>query len=106
MSKVFMLTFDNAVVPRDVLLRFLDSRPEVSNWHASTPQNLVFIVSDRSIEELTSLLKKQGDVDTFLLVEVSSEMVGQQVKGWLPQSTWDFISKGPAHPQLELPTKA
>jgi hypothetical protein len=104
MSKVFMLTFDDATYPRDVLLRFLDSRSEVSNWHASTPQNLVFIVSDRSGETLSHLIKNQGGIGTFILVEVDGDMVGNQIQGWLPGPTWDFIRKVQVHPQLPLST--
>ena len=102
MSKVYMLTFDDLARPRDALLRFIDSRPEVSNWHASTLHNLVLIVSDRSGEELTNLLRERMGMDTFMLIEVDSEMVGRQIHGWLPESTWAFIREKPIQPELRL----
>ena len=100
MSKLFMLTFDDLSYPRETLLRFLDSRSEVSNWHASTLQNLVFIISDFSGEVLAELVKTQGPVGPFMVIELEGEMMGRQVHGWLPKTTLDFIWDKPVHPQL------
>ncbi len=100
MSKLFMLTFDDLTYPREAVLRFLDSRSEVSNWHASTLQNLIFIISDLSGEALAELVQTKGAIDTFMMIELEGEMMGRQVHGCLPKATLDFIWDKPVRPQL------
>lgn len=100
MGKLFMLTFDDLTYPREAMLRFLDSRSEVSNWHASIPQNLVFIVSDLSGDALADLVKTKGGIDTFMVIELEGDMLGRQVNGCLPKATLEFIWDKPLHPQL------
>lgn len=94
--KAFMLTFTPAYLPgsvrsrvatADALVRFIDTRPEFLNWYSFANAGL-FVVSEKSAQELAVILHEQFPGALFLIAQIDARLAG----GWLPQKAWEFIS--------------
>ena len=88
---MYLLTFDGFPEDKEALLRFLDARPEVADWHTSMT-NAVFVVTELGARNLLDLLRG-GPVNGFILVEIRPEDYDRTVAGWLPKATWEFIER-------------
>ena len=82
--KVYLLTF---VVPRELILELLDSRPEVLNWLAVFP-NTVLLASRSDLTALTGILRISHPWLWFILLEVDP----LKANGWMNGEVWDFIN--------------
>jgi hypothetical protein len=73
---------------RDGLLRFLDTRPEITWWYACLPFS-VFVISTINASQISDLLRTQYPQDgaMFFVAPVS---VGE-VYGWLPADAWSML---------------
>jgi hypothetical protein len=81
----FLLGF-NPAFPRELITRYLDTRPEVQNWYSIFPGQ-IFIASDCSPRELSELIRTAFPNPLFILTHIN----GADCGGWLPQEAWDFI---------------
>lgn len=92
-NNLFLLVFDDATNKRQRVLDFLKGRSEIADFHASTPSNLVVVVSPLTLIALRDLLNKEGGMNFFLLVQTSSDQASKTLDGWLPKATWEFIQE-------------
>jgi hypothetical protein len=90
----FLLGF-NPAIPREVITRYLDSRPEIQNWYSIFPGQ-IFIASDRPPRELSELIRGAFPSPLFILTHVDRNDCG----GWLPEDAWDFIKQADRPPGL------
>ena len=80
----YLLTF---MVPRDFILEFLDTRPEVLNWYAVFPGS-VLIVSRSDLAAITGLIHVSHPWLLFLVTEVDP----RSINGFMNPEVWDFIN--------------
>jgi hypothetical protein len=85
--KPYLLVFDEAVVPRDTLAAYLNTRGEVFNWQAYLRGSIV-VVSNRSPSELQLMIHTGFPTLLFLI----TELIPAQIQGWLPGGVWQFIN--------------
>ena len=83
----FLLAFNDSVVARQVVLDFLDTRPEVLNWYTAL-QGGVFIISDANAQTLAALVRQAFPYLFFVI----TELVRGYNDGALPRAAWDFIN--------------
>ncbi|MBX9657081.1 MAG: hypothetical protein K2X00_00830 [Nitrospiraceae bacterium] len=86
--KVYLLTFNYDLAPRQTVLDYLDTRREVLNWYAFL-QGSVFLVSRSSIIDMETLFAIRFPNVFFVIIEVSAGKCG----GWLPKQTWEFVNQ-------------
>lgn len=86
--KTYLLTFNHEIVPRQVVLDYLDTRREILNWYAFL-QGSIFLVSRSSVLELETLFVSKFPNVFFAVAEVSRMKSG----GWLPKLAWEFIGQ-------------
>ena len=91
MTSIYLLTFDGFAEHKESLLRFLDSRPQITDWHTSM-SNTVIVVTELRVGELCDLLR-EGPVGSFIVVELRPEGYDKTIGGWLPRATWEFIDR-------------
>ena len=91
MANLFFLFFDQSSTPRQQVLQFLEDRPEIIDYHAAIPSNLVVIITSCEISALRDLMNSAGGMRFFLLVETKPERVAKEIDGYLPKATWEFI---------------
>jgi hypothetical protein len=90
--KVYCLAFTG--VPRQAVLDFLDTRPEVANWFAVFAE-MVLIISKSDLTSITGILHVTAPAFNFFVAEVEAG----KVNGWLSSAVWDFINNpGPVIP--------
>jgi hypothetical protein len=83
----YILVFDDAVGTRREVLDFLDRRPEILDWFTCLP-NAVFIVSNKTANELASLFRSfTADKGRFVILDTDTDR-----NGWLPRKAWNFIN--------------
>jgi len=85
--KAFLLVFDAWFSPRQPILDFLNTRPEVKNWFAFLPA-AIFIISDRSAHELSAVFRQHFLGRLFVVTEIPAGANN----GWLNKNAWDFIN--------------
>ena len=83
----FLLSFNDSVVSRQVILNFLDTRREVLNWYAPL-QGGVFIISNANAQTLAALVR-QAFPNLFFVI---AELPRGYNDGWLPADAWNFIN--------------
>ena len=81
----YLLVYSSSQKTRAQVQDHIDKVPEILNWLACFSAGL-FIVSRKSAEELSSLLKPYFGSDTFFIVDVDSDRAG-----WMSRNAWDFI---------------
>ena len=85
--RAFLLSFNDAIVPRQVVLNFLDTRPEVLNWYAPL-QGGVFIISNLNAQGLAELIRQAFPNLYFVIAELPRGYND----GMLPSAAWQFIN--------------
>ncbi len=85
--KPYLMIFNSIALPRQTLLNYLDTRPEVLNWYAFLDTG-VFIISTHTAYQLSELIRQHFPGVYFVVTEVPS---GSN-DGWLPKAAWDFIN--------------
>ncbi len=92
----FILAFDMPDGGRQPVLDFLDSRADVTDWHASM-NNVVIVVSSGTTTQLAESFRDRFGSLSFILAPL--DLNG--ANGVLPRITWDFIAaaaEGDARP--------
>ena len=87
MLKPFLLVFDLAGGPRQAILDYLDTRPEIKNWLAILP-TAIFLISDRDSFQIANLFRQNFPGRLFFITEVPPGAND----GWLYPQNWDFIN--------------
>lgn len=83
----YLLAFDDACGSPEDVESFLDSAPEVLNWHTCLP-NSYFVVSEHDADELKSCFREfAGARGRFLI----ANMTETERNGWLPKSVWNLM---------------
>ena len=85
--KVYLLVYDEEISEQS-LLRFLDSRREISDWMTILPAS-VLLVSSKPPRQLTNILNKKYRDAQFLITALETK----QTDGMLPEECWDFINE-------------
>ncbi len=85
--KVYLLVYDEDISEKS-LLRFLNSRREISDWMTMLPAS-VLLVSRNSPRQLTGTLNKKYPTAHFIVTEIET----MQTDGMLPEECWNFINK-------------
>jgi hypothetical protein len=85
--KVYLLAYDEDLSEKS-LLKFLDTRREISDWMTILPSSILF-VSNRSPRQLTNLLNKKYPSAQFIVIEVDT----RRTDGMLPEECWNFINE-------------
>ena len=75
-----------SLITKQMILNFLDSRPEVKNWVTTTSTSIV-MASDQNVNYLSDLIRNKFPGVNFILAEVTSA----QSDGWTDRRLWDFI---------------
>jgi len=85
--RAFLLSFNDSVVARQVMLNFLDTRPEVLNWF--TPlQGGIFVISDSNAQALAALIRQAFPHLYFVIAELPRGYND----GALSPDAWHFIN--------------
>lgn len=97
MKKLYLVVF-SAAVPRDAVIRTIESTSGMGVWFYSMANSL-FVYSTLSAQLVYDQLKKAIPVDErFFVTEVNKD----NSQGWLPSKHWDIITWGGADIKLEL----
>lgn len=86
--RAFLLSFNDSVVSRPVMLHFLDGRPEVLNWYAPL-QGSLFIISTVNAQALAGLVRQAFPHLYFVVAELPRGYND----GSLPPAAWSFINE-------------
>lgn len=87
MLRPFLLIFDIAHGPRQQIVDYLDTRPEVKNWFAFLP-TAILVISDRNASDLAKIFREKFPARLFMV----SEVQGTTTDGWQNQNVWDFLN--------------
>ena len=85
--KVYLLVYDEDI-REESLLRFIDSRKEISDWMTILPAS-VLLVSRSSPRQLANILGKKYPDAQFIITELETT----RTDGMLPEECWDFINE-------------
>ena len=83
----YLLVISGVSKNRVQVQNFLDNRVEILNWFANF-QNAIFIISEKSALELTSILRPFLSPDHFILINTDTDR-----NGWMSKKAWDFIKE-------------
>lgn len=83
---VYLLVYDEDVSEKS-LLRFLDTRSEISDWMTILPSSIL-LMSSKSPRQLTKTLNKKYPAAQFLITVLETK----QTDGMLPEECWNFIN--------------
>jgi hypothetical protein len=83
----YLFLFDEEVGSYERVRRFIDSRPEIVNWHGYF-SNAFLIVSHYTAGSLSELIlkhltKRRG---RFLILDTNTDR-----SGWMPKTAWDLM---------------
>ncbi len=92
MKKTFLLLFTPPKQGPELVFSFLDSKSEISDWHAPFP-NGVFVVSDLDSDRLGDVLRDGMGSEWFIVTELRFDQRGTSLSGWLPTASWDFLGR-------------
>ena len=101
MKRTFLLLFTPPTQGSESVLSFLDSKSEISDWHAAFP-NGVFVVCDLDSDSLRDKLRDGMGSEWFIVTELRFDERGTSLSGWLPTASWDFLGK---HTEENWPRK-
>jgi len=87
MLRPFLLIFDTIYGPRQDILNYLDTRPEIKNWYAFMPTAII-VISDCQAPQIAALFRQRFPGRQFMITEVPR---GEN-DGWLNKNVWDFIN--------------
>jgi hypothetical protein len=85
--RAFLLSFNDSVVARQVVINFLNTRPEVLNWYAPL-QGGIFVISNSSAQDLAALVRQAFPILYFVIAELPRGYND----GCLPAAAWQFIN--------------
>ena len=84
----YILVFTESLgLNRQVVLDYLDTRPEILNWY-TFHRTAIFIISRHSAYQLSELFRQRFPNVLFIITEI----IPGRNDGWLPQVAWDFIN--------------
>lgn len=85
--KPFLLIFNPHEGSRQEILDYLDTRPEVLNWHAFMSAS-IFIISEKSVHELNTEIRTRFPTRSLFITELPAGLN----TGWLTSAAWKFIN--------------
>ena len=85
--KPYLLAFNVQLIPRQTMLAFLDTRPEILNWMAILEGSII-VISEKSAQTLSALIRQQYPHLWFILTEIPP----YKNDGTLSSAAWDFIN--------------
>lgn len=89
MLKTFVLMIDDSIAGgRQTMQQFVDTLPEIVNWHAPLP-NAIFLVSEKGAREIAKRIHTAFPASRFVVLEIQKEWVTRG--GWMGAKTWDLI---------------
>lgn len=83
----YIFVYSNSFGDREAVKSILNSIPAVQNWRYDLP-NTFYIVSDKTANELATLIMAKRPNKRFIIAEISK---GNR-QGWLPKDTWNFLN--------------
>ena len=83
----YLIAFDPSVEGHEALIDFLDSIPQIENWHTSMLSTVV-VTSSLDASELTEMLRNRFPGTRFLITGIEADTTN----GVLPRATWDFLA--------------
>jgi hypothetical protein len=91
MKKLFIIVFSESKFSKSDLMKFLDTRKEVSYWASNLPTS-VLIVSELNAKEVSNMLEKKFGSFTHLVLKVEKN-VGEGYFGRLDPNLWKHFEK-------------
>lgn len=89
MRKLYLFVYNNNLGERQEVSKMLDGIKDIVDWRYDLP-NCFYIVSSKSADQLTDLILEhyKGVQGIRFLI---SEILPNNIQGWLPSSTWEFM---------------
>lgn len=83
----YLFSFNCLAMPRQQVLDFLDTLPQVLNWYAVLAESII-VISEHNAAELRELIRNRYPYTFFIITEIPR---GNN-DGLLPKAAWDFIN--------------
>ena len=82
----YLFHYNDLATDKERAKAFFDATPEISYWYTCMPHSFL-IVSDRTAEELTTIIRRlTNDRGRFLVVDT-----GLDRNGWMPKDAWRIM---------------
>lgn len=86
----YIVVFSDSVGDKDDVKKFIDSRPEFTNWYICM-SNAIFVRAKCTADTISEIFREYtNDKGRFIVLDLDTDR-----NGWLPKKAWAFMKTKP-----------